>query len=124
MHALLLAALAIHVFAGAFWFGASGVAARLGTGELPGLTRAQLGAGGLAILAGAVVAAIVRLPASSTSGLLVTAGVLCALAAWIVQALFARRMARGVVGGLAMARRSASALLGLTVIAMSVAPFA
>jgi hypothetical protein len=124
MHALLLVALAVHVFAGAFWFGASGVAARLGAGELPGLTRAQLGAGGLAILAGTVVTAIVRLPVGSTSGLLVAVGVGCALAAWVVQALFARRMARGVVGGLAAARRSASALLALTVIAMSVAPFA
>jgi hypothetical protein len=124
MHALLLIALVVHVFAGAFWFGASGVAARLGNGDMPGLTRAQLGAGGLAILAGALVAAIVRLPASSTNGLLVAIGVVCALAAWVVQLVFARRGARGRVGGVAAARRAAAALLGITVITMAAAPFA
>ena len=118
----------MHVLAGVFWAGSSGVMARTGAAAIEVLARPQLGAAVLAILMGGVLWSLNHRGPEGTGEHILGAGALCALAAAALQAASLPKV-RALVAAqgadrdalrrnLALRQRIAMGLLALTIAAM------
>lgn len=118
----------VHVLAGVFWAGSSGVMARTGAVGMEAVARPQLGAAVLAILMGGVLWSLNHRGPEGTGDHILGAGALCALAAAVLQAVSLPKVraltaAQGsdrdaLRRSLALRQRIAMGLLTLTIAAM------
>jgi hypothetical protein len=129
MHILLIVALAAHVLAAVFWAGTIFTLARGGSQGAASLLRPQMGAASVAILTGAYLWAVFHRQSFGSAEAVLAAGIVAALAAAALQALF--------VGGalqagdpspaagrrVALGERAAAGLLVLTVVCMATARY-
>jgi hypothetical protein len=118
----------VHVLPGAFWFGATGVLARLGPrGAALTLRAAQAGGAGIAILGGLGLWFVERREIVGASGVLLAAGALGAILAFLFQQIIAWPAAAKATdaGALwfAAAQRVSLGLLALALTAMLLARY-
>lgn len=123
MGTVLVVAIAIHVMAGVFWAGTTFVLARNPEANTAAITRAQMGAAIVAVVAGATLWSIVRPPADSAFARVLAVGALCALLAAALQTVMAVSRTVEWARRLEM-QRIAAALLTAAVISMAVARYA
>ncbi|HWZ58607.1 MAG TPA: hypothetical protein VNW46_06470 [Gemmatimonadaceae bacterium] len=121
MQILIVVVVAFHVLAGVFWAGSTFVLARAGGVGAEQLARPQLGAAGVAVIAGVVLWILMHAHGFHRAEAVLVLGACCAIAAGVVQALFA------FVGTLrprvGVGQRVAAGLLMVTVVCMAVARY-
>jgi hypothetical protein len=128
MQITLIVTAVLHVLSGVFWAGSTFALARTGNGMAQRLFRPQMGAAVIAVMTGGLLWFLFhRGPAGATQYVLAL-GAVCAVLAAGVQGAFVARSLRRPAGAtdaarLAVAQRTAAALLAVTVICMAAARY-
>jgi hypothetical protein len=121
MQILIAVAVAFHVVAGVFWAGSTFALARVGGAGADQLARPQLGAAGVAVIAGVVLWIVMHTHGFHRTEAVLLLGACCAITAGVVQALVAFvAPLRPRVG---VGQRVAAGLLMVTVVCMAVARY-